>query len=151
MFKAVIFSKVHKRTFTSTFMTKDKADKWVDDHPLVQKLDPKEYTIDVFEMLPDGSKKPEEPPPIVDPWEKIRAERNRILCATDWLFLPDVNIEPKFRKMFMVYRKYLRDITNSNTVPKIEAFDHWLRRNHPEEFMDGGKHKQILKLFKAYL
>jgi len=151
MFKAVIFSKVHKRTFTSTFMTKDKADSWVDDHPLVQKLDPKEYTIDVFEMLPDGSKKPEEPPPIVDPWEKIRAERNRILCATDWLFLPDVNIEPKFRKMFMVYRKYLRDITNTNTVPKIEAFDHWLRRNHPEEFMDGGKHKQIIKLFEAYL
>jgi hypothetical protein len=153
MIKATIFSKIHNRSFTSTFMSKDKADNWVDEHPLIKKLDPKDYEIEVVELLPDGSKKPEEVPPITDPLEILREERNKILCATDWLFISDVSIPQKHRKAYAEYRTYLRDITKSKNDSNlsIEEFEHWLRRKHPEEFMDGGKGDQIIKRFKVYL
>ena len=153
MIKATIFSKIHNRSFTSTFMSKDKADNWVDEHPLIKKLDPNDYEIEVVELLPDGSKKPEEVPPITDPLEILREERNKILCATDWLFISDVSIPQKHRKAYAEYRAYLRDITKSanNSKVVIEDFEHWLRRKHPEEFMDGGKGDQIIKRFKTYL
>lgn len=148
MFKAVIFSKVHNREFKSTFMSKELADKWIDEHPIVQKLDPKEYTAQTYEIDSTGNRIPE---PIEDPMEKLRAFRNGILCATDWLMLPDVKLDQKHRKMYVTYRQYLRDCTKSNFNYKIEEFSHWVRRNHPEEFMDGGDAEEIISRFKTYI
>jgi hypothetical protein len=148
MFKAVIFSKVHNREFKSTFMSEDLANKWVDEHTLVQKLDPKEYSAQVFEIDSTGNAIPK---PIEDPMELLRASRNAILCATDWLMLPDVKLDQKHRRLYVTYRQYLRDCPKGNLSYKIEDFAHWLRRNYPEEFMDGGDHKEIIARFKTYI
>jgi hypothetical protein len=89
----------------------------------------------------------------VTEFEKLVEKRNKILCATDWLFISDVSIPQKHRKAYAEYRTYLRDITKSTNDSNlsIEEFEHWLRRKHPEEFMDGGNSEQIIKRFKAYL
>ena len=77
----------------------------------------------------------------------LTKKRDQILCATDWLFMSDVKIDQKHRKMYLTYRQLMRDLPQRigqiDTIA-LEEFDHWLRRNHPEEFMDGGKSKQIL-------
>lgn len=151
MFKAVIFSKIHNREFSSTFMTEEKANEFIDNHPLIEKLDPKDYTIEVYEVLKTGEKKPEE---IVDPMVILRKERNDILCKTDWLLLPDVKVDQKHRRMYVEYRQLLRDLPRKigdYSEVKIETFPNWLRRNYPEEFMDGGKAEKIIKVFGAYL
>ena len=81
-------------------------------------------------------------------------KRDQILCATDWLFMSDVKVEQKHRKMYLIYRQLLRDapqrIGDKDAI-QIEEFDHWLKRNHPEEFMDGGKSKKILHRFYYYV
>jgi hypothetical protein len=147
MFKAIIFSKIHNREFKATFMSKKLADKWVDEHPLTNKLEPNQYTADIFEIDVLGNRVPE---PIENPIDKLRIARNAILCATDWLMLPDVKLEQKYRKIYITYRQYLRNCTKGNPEGKLEEFSHWLRRNHPEEFMDGGESQKIIELFKTY-
>ena len=86
--------------------------------------------------------------------DTLREERDKILCATDWLFISDVKIDQKHRKLYMTYRQYLRYLPRKigdTAEIKIEPFENWLRRLHPEEFMDGGDHKKIIKKFKYYL
>lgn len=86
--------------------------------------------------------------------ERLIKERDNILCKTDWLFIADVKVDQKHRKLYMTYRQYLRDlpkkIGNSEAI-KIESFENWLRRLYPEEFMDGGEQEEIIKKFKYYL
>ena len=86
--------------------------------------------------------------------DDLRQKRDRILCATDWLFVSDVTIDKKHRKMYLEYRTYLRNrpehIRTASEV-FIEPFDNYVRRNHPEEFLDGGKGKQIIAKFNYYL
>ena len=151
MFKAVIFSKIHNREFSNTFMSEQKANEFIDNHPFIEKLDPKDYTIEIYEMQADGSKKPEE---IVDPMVILRNQRNNILCKTDWLFISDVKIDQKWRKKYVEYRDYLRNLpkrVNEKQNIYLEPFAHWLRRNYPEEFMDGGDAEEIVKKFNTYL
>lgn len=80
--------------------------------------------------------------------------RDYILTNTNWLFISDVKIEQKHRRYFLDYRNYLREIErtigNSELI-RLESFNHWLRRNHPEEFMDGGKSEKIINKFTKYL
>lgn len=86
--------------------------------------------------------------------QAIRGERDRILKATDWLFISDVPTPQKAKKIYMEYRQYLRDITSdikrSPETVKIEDFAHFLRRKHPEEFMDGGDNEVIIHRFTYY-
>ena len=86
--------------------------------------------------------------------EDIRRQRDRILAATDWLFISDVPTPQKARKIYMQYRQYLRNITSdikrSPDTVKIEDFEHFLRRKHPEEFMDGGDNEVIIHRFTYY-
>ena len=80
--------------------------------------------------------------------------RDHILCATDWIFLPDVKFDQKHRRIYMEYRQLLRDIPQKLRDHKpvtFEAFDHWLRRNYPEEFMDGGNGQKIIYRFNYYV
>ena len=106
---------------------------------------PAEYTVEyIDEALHDRENKK----------EALRKERDRILCATDWLFMSDVKVDQKHRKLYMQYRQYLRDLPRrlgDAAEIKIEPFEHWLRRLHPEEFMDGGDQEKIIKKFKYYL
>jgi len=86
--------------------------------------------------------------------EDIRRQRDRILAATDWLFISDVPTPQKDRRIYMQYRQYLRDITSdmkrSPDTVKVEDFEHFLRRKYPEEFMDGGRNKVIIHRFTYY-
>jgi len=43
-------------------------------------------------------------------WEVVRAERNRLLQASDWTQLPDVPIDTK--EAWAIYRQALREVTN---------------------------------------
>ena len=79
--------------------------------------------------------------------------RDLILKSTDWLFMSDVKTDQKHRRMYMQYRQYLRDLPaliGQKDMIGIEEFPHWLRRNHPEEFMDGGNNEVILHRFMYY-
>jgi hypothetical protein len=83
----------------------------------------------------------------------VRRERDAILKATDWLFMSDVVTPQKHRRIYVEYRKYLRDVTipmRKHPDMKLEQFEHYLRRKHPEEFMDGGDHKVIIHRFTYY-
>lgn len=85
---------------------------------------------------------------------QLRKERDKILKNTDWLFISDVDIDTKHRKFYKEYRHYLRNLTKTigkAEVFNFEKFDHWLRRNYPEQFMDGGKADIIIKKFNYYL
>lgn len=75
--------------------------------------------------------------------------RNHILKNTDWLFISDVSINTADRNIYREYRQYLRDIPLS--AAKIEDFSEWLRRNYPEQFMDGGRSEELIAKFSYYL
>lgn len=81
--------------------------------------------------------------------QKLELERKRVLSASDWLMLPDVKLDQKHRKIYQIYRQYVRDL-RLGVDDKVEDFDHWLRRTHPEEFMDGGSGAKIVSKFKTY-
>jgi hypothetical protein len=106
---------------------------------------PAEYTVEyIEEHLYDRENK----------MTQMIKKRDSILCATDWLFIADVIVDQKHRKMYMTYRQYLRDLPKkigSSDAIEIEAFEHWLRRKHPSEFMDGGQSEKIIKKFTYYL
>lgn len=125
------------------------------DGPMGVKLLKQEFPADYTVEYIDESKIEEEAK--YDPKAERLAlikERNRILCATDWLLLPDVKLDQKHRRMYVEYRQLLRDLPRKigdYSEVKIETFPNWLRRNYPEEFMDGGKAEKIIKIFGAYL
>ncbi len=86
--------------------------------------------------------------------KQLIKKRDSILCATDWLFIADVIVPQDHRKMYIKYRQYLRDLPKklgNSEVIEIEHFSNWLRRLHPEEFMDGGESKKIISKFLYYV
>jgi hypothetical protein len=86
--------------------------------------------------------------------QQLREERDNILLSTDWLFVSDADVPTKGRNYYREYRKYLRNITKKADTTNdfsFEKFDHWLRRKYPEEFMDGGDSKNIIKKFNYYI
>jgi len=164
-----------EQDFSATFDTQEEAELWVKKHrpkgkdaqivtapsliagakfleevsgpmgvKLIKQEFPADYTVEyIDDILYDRQNR----------LEALRRERNNILCKTDWLFLPDVKIDSKYRKIYLEYRQYLRDLTKSvgtSLEIKIEPFENRLRRIHPEEFMDGGKAKDIIRIFTSY-
>ena len=172
----VLITRKDGASFTGSFDTEQEAEEWVKNHKakgkdakivttpnridgakfieevkgpmgvklLKQEL-PADYTVEYIEEHLYGRE---------EKWKQLIKERDNILCKTDWLFIADVKVEQKHRKMYMTYRQYLRDlpkkIGNSEAI-KIESFENWLRRIYPEEFMDGGEQEEIIKKFKYYL
>jgi hypothetical protein len=129
-------------SFQGQFETQEEAEAWVDKHHAM-KIEGVEVEY-VEEVMHNRKAK----------MQALRVQRDRILDGTDWLFIADGKIEPKWRKMYMTYRQYLRDLPQKigpNKPIKIEPFKNWLRRIHPEEFMDGGKATEILKKFNSKL
>ena len=140
MFKVEIY-KNGVVAFGSILSTEEEAIEWAENHS----SGIKDYTIEDLDTLEHNR------------GEKIAAmkkERDGILCATDWLFISDVKVDQKHRKMYMEYRQLLRDLPQK-LKPKgsfhIEEFEKWVRRNHPEEFMDGGKGQKIVQKFNYYV
>ena len=162
--------------FSGTFPSQKEAEEWVKNHKakgkdativtspnkiegakLLEEVDgpmgvkllkqefPADYTVEyIDEALYDRENK----------MDSLRKERNDILCKTDWLLLPDVKVDQKHRRFYVEYRQLLRDLPRKigdYSEIKIETFPNWLRRNYPEEFMDGGKAEKIIKVFGAYL
>ena len=134
------------QTFGSSFTTKKEADVWIEAQEAKGHWG-EDYEI-VIEDLDDVE---------INRATKIRdlkQKRDHILCATDWLFLPDVKVDQKHRRIYIEYRQLLRDFPQ-NLRPKsavsFEEFEHWLRRKYPEEFMDGGKSQKIIEKFKHYI
>lgn len=80
---------------------------------------------------------------------QVRKKIEGILNATDWLFISDNPVPTSYRTHYKNYRQYLRDADLS--AEKLEMFDHYLRRLHPELFMDGGEGAKIIAKFNAYL
>lgn len=78
-----------------------------------------------------------------------KSKIRNILSKTDWLFVSDNPIPAKRRKYYKEYRQLLRD--HKSEVSDIETFDHWLKRNYPNEFMDGGEASSIIKQFNSYI
>lgn len=55
-----------------------------------------------------------DPAPIVVTWDAIRAERNRLLAASDWTQLADAPVD---KPAWATYREALRDITETFATP----------------------------------
>lgn len=163
-------------SFSGSFDTKEIAEEWVKNHKakgkdatiitspnkiagakFIEEVDgpmgvkllkqefPAEYTVEyIEEHLHNREEKMKE----------LIKKRDKILCATDWLFISDVIVPQDHRKKYMIYRQYLRDLPRKlgkSEVIEIEPFENWLRRNHPEEFMDGGEKDKIINKFNYYL
>jgi hypothetical protein len=80
----------------------------------------------------------------------LKKQRDEILCKTDWLFVADNPVPSKHRNYYKEYRQYLRKF-DFNRDGRFEEFEHWLRRNYPTLFMDGGDHKEVIERFFHYL
>lgn len=136
-----------KQAFGGQFKNKEEADSWIKEQENKGSWGkPAEYELVVEEFVPKEETEEE----LI---KKLRANRNNILCKTDWLFVSDFRVPTKYRKIYMEYRQYLRDLPK--TMPKgpykIEPFENFLRRKYPEEFLDGGDNKVIMRYFNAYI
>lgn len=137
-----------KYSFGASFNTKEEADKWIAEQEHKGSWGKKgeyEVVFDDTDFIEISRK---------DKIKMMIDKRDKMLCATDWLFLPDVKIEPKHRKIYMDYRQYLRDLPqklNKSKGIRIEPFENYLRRLHPEEFLDGGKGQKIIYKFMYYI
>ena len=81
--------------------------------------------------------------------KKLIEKRDQMLCATDYLFISDVKVEQKHRRMYLTYRQYLRDLPSTFHKDRklfFESFRDWLMRNHSEEFKDGGRNEIIIRI-----
>lgn len=74
------------------------------------------YNTTDFGPLPDGWS--DTPPPEVKA-AQIRAERDALLAATDYLMLPDYPISDADRQAVSDYRQALRDITLQEGFPDV--------------------------------
>lgn len=67
--------------------------------------------------------------------EEKRAARDRLLEGSDKRMLPDFPISSEERELWLLYRKYLRDITDEAEFPHVDvlSFDNWLGQIHSKE------------------
>lgn len=60
---------------------------------------------------------------------RLRNQRDTLLQMTDWVVLPDVNLDEETKQELIDFRQQLRNITNSNSYPhKIVLPEHRLVR-----------------------
>jgi len=89
---------------------------------------------------------------------EMQKKVEKVLDATDWLFVSDVVIPPAYRQAYIEYRQVLRDhhsrdiSTFSNEESfNFESFDNFMRRTRSNEFLDGGSGEAIISKFEAKL
>lgn len=175
MIKVIITGK-NGGSFANTLPSKQEAEEWVKNHKakgkdaqivttpnridgakFIEEVDgpmgvkllkqelPADYTVEyIEEHLYNRQQK----------WEQLLQQRDQILCATDWLFIADVMIDQRHRKIYMEYRQYLRDIpqkTKQTDVIQIESFGQFARRNYPQNFLEGRDGEKMVKKFMRYV
>jgi len=57
------------------------------------------------------------PPPLPATWDEIRAERDRLLAASDWTQVADAPLTAEKKQAWVVYRQALRDIPQDFPTP----------------------------------
>ena len=109
-------------------------------------LIPADYTVEYFDR--DSSAD-------LSKYQALKARIEHILDKTDWLFVSDVQITPEWRVLYRDYRKQLRELHNRElpyfvkTEFRLESFEEYLRREQPNQFLDGGKGHKIIAKFMA--
>lgn len=67
--------------------------------------------------------------------EEKRADRDRLLRDSDIRMLPDFPISAEEKELWLLYRQYLRDITDDPKFPNVDvlSFENWLGQIHSKE------------------
>ena len=67
--------------------------------------------------------------------ERKRADRNRLLEDSDKRMLPDFPISAEEKELWLLYREYLRNITDDPAFPNVDvlSFENWLGQIHSKE------------------
>lgn len=67
--------------------------------------------------------------------EMKRADRNRLLEDSDKRMLPDFPISAEEKELWLLYRQYLRNITDDPKYPNVDVlnFENWLGQIHAKE------------------
>lgn len=67
--------------------------------------------------------------------ERKRADRNRLLEDSDIRMLPDFPISAEEKELWLLYRQYLRNITDDPAFPNVDvlSFENWLGQIHSKE------------------
>lgn len=73
--------------------------------------------------------------------ERKRADRNRLLDDSDKRMLPDFPISAEEKELWLLYREYLRNITDDPKFPNVDvlSFENWLGQIHSKEPVLGAK------------
>ena len=64
-----------------------------------------------------------------------RADRDRLLQNSDKRMLPDFPISAEEKELWLLYRQYLRNITDDPAFPNVDvlSFENWLGQIHSKE------------------
>lgn len=67
--------------------------------------------------------------------EEKRADRDRLLQDSDKRMLPDFPISEEEKEQWLLYREYLRNITDDPKFPNVDvlSFENWLGQIHSKE------------------
>ena len=67
--------------------------------------------------------------------EMKRVDRNRLLEDSDKRMLPDFPISAEEKELWLLYREYLRNITDDPKFPHVDvlSFANWLGQIHSKE------------------
>lgn len=67
--------------------------------------------------------------------EEKRADRDRLLNDSDKRMLPDFPISAEEKELWLLYREYLRNITDDPKFPNVDvlSFENWLGQIHSKE------------------
>lgn len=67
--------------------------------------------------------------------EEKRADRKRLLDDSDKRMLPDFPISAEEKEQWLLYREYLRNITDDPKFPHVDvlSFENWLGQIHSKE------------------
>ena len=67
--------------------------------------------------------------------EEKRADRDRLLQGSDIRMLPDFPISAEEKEQWLLYREYLRNITDDPKFPNVDvlSFENWLGQIHSKE------------------
>nr|DAI34096.1 MAG TPA: tail assembly chaperone protein [Caudoviricetes sp.] len=73
--------------------------------------------------------------------EEKRADRKRLLDDSDKRMLPDFPISAEEKEQWLLYREYLRNITDDPKFPHVDvlSFENWLGQIHSKEPVLGVK------------
>ena len=76
------------------------------------------HTIKDYGPLPEGWSDTPPEPTAEEKAEQIRNQRNALISETDYLMMPDYQLDDEKRNDFKDYRQALRDITKQTSFPE---------------------------------